>query len=334
MSANTDPAELAEAVCAGSRRALARAITLVESTRRDHRKLAAALLERLAARVDDSMRIGISGVPGVGKSTFVDAFGLHAIEQGRRVAVLSVDPSSSLSGGSILGDKTRMEQLSRHPQAFVRPSPARQSWGGVARHTCEAIALCEAARFDLTIVETVGVGQSETAVVEMTDMFVLLLMPAAGDQLQGIKRGIMELADLVLINKADGELLGAARRAADDYQQALRLIQPRSSLWTATVQVCSALDRTGIREAWETVCRYHEAMTCSGNLAARRGAQAKKSMWDEATQEWIEALRNHPTVRDRLAALEMDVSAGRLPAAVAAQQLLDAFLNRATDEHG
>ena len=323
-----DPATLAEAVRGGNRRALARAITLIESSRTEDRELAMALIERLSAGVADALRIGISGAPGVGKSTFIAAFGLVAIEQQRRVAVLSVDPSSSVGGGSILGDKTRMQELSRHPDAYVRPTPAGPMLGGVARHTPEAILLCEAAGFDLTIVETVGVGQSETAVVEMTDMFVLLLMPASGDQLQGIKRGIMELADLVLVNKADGELIRVARRAADDFQLALGLIPPRSKYWTPPVQLCSALTGEGIPAAWELVCRYHQTMTGSGAIAAKRADQAKTWMWNETTQSLIEAFRNHPKVRDRLPALEAAVAAGQLPSAVAAKQLLDAFFRQ------
>jgi len=323
-----DPATLANAVRGGNRRALAQAITLIESTRTDDREIAVALLENLSATANHAIRIGVSGVPGVGKSTFIEAFGLHVIAAGRRVAVLSVDPSSSVSGGSILGDKTRMDELSRNPHAYVRPSPAGGTLGGVARRTREAILLCEAAGFDVTIVETVGVGQSETAVVEMTDMFVLLLMPAAGDELQGIKRGIMELADLVLVNKADGELINAARRAANDYRLALSLIPPRSKRWTPAVKLCSALTGDGVPAAWEAVCCYQATMSASGELAARRANQARAWMWNETTASLIEALRNHPQVRAALPALETEVATGRLPPAIAAQRLLTVFLNR------
>ncbi|HSN51974.1 MAG TPA: methylmalonyl Co-A mutase-associated GTPase MeaB, partial [Woeseiaceae bacterium] len=223
-----DIAALAEGVTAGNRRVLAQAITLIESTRSDHRAAASALLERLMPKAGNSIRLGISGIPGVGKSTFIEALGNHVIDAGHRVAVLSVDPSSAVSGGSILGDKTRMEELSRRDEAFIRPSPAGTTLGGVTRRSREAMILCEAAGFDVIIVETVGVGQSETKVADMTDMFLLLLLPGAGDELQGIKRGIVELADLILINKADDGLVELARRAAAEYRSALQLLHPRS----------------------------------------------------------------------------------------------------------
>ncbi|MCP4041106.1 MAG: methylmalonyl Co-A mutase-associated GTPase MeaB, partial [Gammaproteobacteria bacterium] len=233
---------LAEDVRAGKRRALARAITLTESTRSDHRAASAKLLEILTPHTGDSVRIGISGVPGAGKSTFIESLGNLIIDAGHRVAVLTVDPSSVLSGGSILGDKTRMELLSRREEAYIRPSPAGRTLGGVTRNTREALLLCEAAGFDVILVETVGVGQSETAVAEMTDMFLLLLLPGGGDELQGIKRGIVELADLVLINKADGELAVAAERSALEYRSALRLLHPHSKNWNGRVETCSALN--------------------------------------------------------------------------------------------
>ena len=245
---------LADGVLDGNRRALAQAITLIESTRRDHRAAASDLLERLMPHAGGSIRLGISGVPGVGKSTFIEALGNHVIDPGHRVAVLTVDPSSAISGGSILGDKTRMELLSRRPEAYIRPSPAGKTLGGVTRRSREALILCEAAGFDVIIVETVGVGQSETKVADMTDMFVLLLLPGGGDELQGIKRGIMELADLILINKADDELKALAGRSAAEYRNALRLLHPRSANWKVEVQTCSARDGTGIAEAWEVAC--------------------------------------------------------------------------------
>lgn len=320
------PQNLAIAIRDRNRRALAQAITLIESTRADHRTIAIALLEKLAPYTGNARRIGISGAPGVGKSTFIEAFGLHLAAAGHRVAVLSVDPSSAISGGSILGDKTRMENLSRHPAAFIRPSPAGRTLGGVGRRTREAMLLCEAAGFDVVIIETVGVGQSETAVAELADMFVLLVSPAAGDDLQAIKRGIMELADLVLVNKADGELLPAARRAAADYRLALGLMQPHSKHWQVPVELCSALTGDGIAKAWDIISRYHETLSANGELASRRAAQARHWLWNELSESLMAALREHPQVRQRLAELEAEVTAGRLPPTVAAQQLLQLFM--------
>ncbi len=325
---NADVAKLAGGVRDGNRRALARAITLVESTRKDHREVAIELLELLATDRPRTIRIGISGVPGVGKSTFIEAFGLHVIDSGHRVAVLSVDPSSAISGGSILGDKTRMEKLSANIAAFIRPSPSGQTLGGVARRSREAMMVCEAAGFDVVIIETVGVGQSETAVAEMTDMFLLLLLPAAGDELQGIKRGIIELADLIMVNKADGELIPAARRAAADYRLALGLMQPRSKQWRVPVELCSAVTGDGIADAWNTVEHYRAVMTASGELETRRSSQARKWMWSEMSENLIAAFKEHPKVCSRLPELEAAVMAGKLPATVAAQQLLEVFLER------
>jgi LAO/AO transport system kinase len=322
-----DPEALAAAVLAGERRALARAITLIESTRRDHREQAIELLERLTPHAGNSIRLGISGVPGVGKSTFIEAFGNHIIDQQHQVAVLSVDPSSALSGGSILGDKTRMEQLSRRAEAFIRPSPAGKTLGGVARRTREAMLLCEAAGFDVVIIETVGVGQSETTVAEMTDLFILLLLPSGGDELQGIKRGIMELADLILINKADGDLAIAANRTAADYRNALRLLRPRSPHWTVPVQTCSAINKLGIDSVWETVQRYQEALSAHGEITTRRAAQARAWMWSETSESLIAALKEHSQVRRRLPELEAAVTEGRLPPTLAARQLIEIFLH-------
>ena len=246
---------LIDAVLSGERRALARAITLIESTRSDHHVEANRLLEALMPHTGNSIRVGISGAPGVGKSTFIEALGNHVIDQGHKVAVLTVDPSSAISGGSILGDKTRMETLARRPEAYVRPSPSGNTLGGVTRRSRETLLLCEAAGFDVIFVETVGVGQSETRVAEMTDMFVLLLQPGAGDELQGIKRGIMELADLVLINKADGPLKRIAEESSVEFRNALRLLRPRIEGWKVPVQTCSSLERDGIDEAWKAVLR-------------------------------------------------------------------------------
>ncbi|MCW8872033.1 MAG: methylmalonyl Co-A mutase-associated GTPase MeaB [Xanthomonadales bacterium] len=319
---------LADAVLGGDRRALARAITLAESTRRDHRAAARALLERLVPHAGKSIRLGISGAPGVGKSTFIEALGNHLIDAGHRVAVLTVDPSSAISGGSILGDKTRMETLSRRPEAYIRPSPSGNTLGGVARRSRESLLLCEAAGFDVIIVETVGVGQSETKVAEMTDMFLLLLQPGGGDELQGIKRGIMELADLVLVNKADGDLEQLAANSARDYRNALGLLHPRSADWKVEVRTCSALNGAGVAEAWDIVLRHHEALDSSGELAARRSGQSREWMWSELQDNLIADLKDNAAVRKRLLALEAAVSEGRMPAATAAGQLLEIYLDR------
>lgn len=321
-----ETAALADDVFKGSRRALAQAITLIESTRSDHRAAAADLLQRLMPHAGNSIRLGISGVPGVGKSTFIEALGNHVIDAGHRVAVLTVDPSSAISGGSILGDKTRMESLSRRPEAYIRPSPSGNTLGGVTRRSREALILCEAAGFDVVIVETVGVGQSETKVAEMTDMFVLLQLPGGGDELQGIKRGIMELADLVLINKADDEMQALAGRSAADYRNALHLLHPRTAGWNVEVRTCSARDCTGIAEAWEIVLQHHDMLKVSGQLKSRRAAQARDWMWTEVNDSLLTELQNDPEVRKQIPELEAAASEGRMPPTTAARQLLDIFL--------
>jgi LAO/AO transport system kinase len=323
-----ESAALADGVLAGDRRALAQAITLIESTRSDHRAAASDLLERLMPFAGNSIRLGVSGVPGVGKSTFVEALGNHVIEAGHRVAVLTVDPSSAISGGSILGDKTRMELLSRRPEAYIRPSPAGNTLGGVTRRSREALILCEAAGFDVIIVETVGVGQSETKVADMTDMFMLLLLPGGGDELQGIKRGIMELADLILINKADDELQALAGRSAAEYRNALRLLHPRSADWKVEVLTCSARDGTGIAEAWDITLQHRDILEASGELMARRAVQARDWMWSEVNDNLISALQSDPEVRKRIPELETAASEGKIPPVIAARQLLDIFLKR------
>jgi LAO/AO transport system kinase len=323
-----DPVKLAEAVFAGDRRALARAVTLVESSRKDHQILAAELMEHLSPFSGTSIRIGISGVPGVGKSTFIEAFGNYLLGLDHRVAVLSVDPTSSLSGGSILGDKTRMPGLAREQAAFIRPSPAGDTLGGVARHTRECIVVCEAGGFDVVIVETVGVGQSETAVADMTDMFVLLLLPDAGDELQGIKRGIVELADLVLVNKADGELEAHAQRSAAEYANAMRLIRPRSPNWEVPVRTCSALTGTGVPDVWSLVEKYRTSMGDSGELGARRAEQARSWLWDEVSAELIDALKADAEVSKRLPEVEQLVIEGTLTPAAAARSLVESFAER------
>ena len=316
---------LADALIQGDRRALAQAITLVESSRPDHRPLADRLLEILLPRTGRSIRIGISGAPGVGKSTFIESFGLHLLSRGHRLAVLAVDPSSRLGGGSILGDKTRMTRLAGEAKAFIRPSPAGGTLGGVARRTREAMLMVEAAGYDVVLVETVGVGQSETAVADMTDMFLLMLLPGSGDDLQGIKRGIVELADLILVNKADGALKELASRTAADYQHALRLLHPASPGWTPEVQICSALEGTGIPEAWATIERFRATLGDAA-IAARRAGQAKAWLRAELSDSLLAVLAGHPRVRDRLPALEGEVAAGRLAPGAAARLLLAEFL--------
>ena len=325
-----DPVALAAAIRAGDRRALARAITLIESSREDHRRAAEALLETaLRPAPTGSIRLGISGVPGVGKSTFIEALGRHIIGAGHRLAVLAIDPSSRRGGGSILGDKTRMPELARNDAAFIRPSPAGGTLGGVARRTRETLLLCEAAGFDVVIVETVGIGQSETAVADMVDMFVLLMLPGGGDELQGIKKGVVELADLILVNKADGEFAPAAQRAVADYRGALRLLRPASSHWKPEVLAVSALTGTNIDKMWQTVGRYRRAVEKDGALAARRGEQARAALWAEIAAGLLDQLRLSPLLRDRLPAIEAEIMDGRAAPAVAARRLLEAFLGGA-----
>ena len=313
---------LAQQILAGDRRALAKGITLVESTRADHGEQAVQLLAELMPHTGKSIRIGVSGAPGVGKSTFIESLGNYLTGQGHQVAVLAVDPTSAVSGGSILGDKTRMETLSVNPKAFVRPSPAGTTLGGVTRRTRESLLLCEAAGYDVIIIETVGVGQSETAVSDMTDMFLLLLSPGGGDDLQGIKRGIMELADLVLVNKADGEQASIAEQTASDYRGALQFMQARTPSWRPQVATCSALGQQGIEQAWETIQQFKTVLSASGELEALRAQQAKAWMWAEAAEALIAELKNHPQVKALVPELEQGVLAGEIPAIVAAQKLI------------
>ena len=328
MTAATDPTsdDIASGVRAGDRRALARAITLVESTRREDQAPANRLLEILTPRAGHSLRIGVTGVPGVGKSTFIEALGNHLIDIGHRVAVLAVDPSSAISGGSILGDKTRMERLGRRDEAYIRPSPAGRTLGGVTRHTRETMLIVEAAGFDVVLVETVGVGQSETAVADMTDLFLLLLLPGGGDELQGIKRGIVERADLVLVNKCDGEMKAAATRSAADYRNALHLLHPRSTNWEVPVETCSALDDTGMAGIWDTMRRFRQVMTDSGELASNRSRQAHAWLWAEMAETLADRLRDDAEMRQRIATIEAAVGSGQASPRVAARQMVEIYL--------
>lgn len=315
--------ELARAVLAGDRRALARAITLVESGRADHRADAVALIEALRGSQRQALRIGLSGTPGVGKSTFIETFGLMLVDQGRKVAVLAVDPSSARNGGSILGDKTRMERLARAPHAFIRPSPAQAQLGGVARRSREAVQLCEAADFDVVLIETVGVGQSETMVAEICDLFVLLLAPAGGDELQGVKRGIMEIADLILVNKADGDLAAAAMRTMADYASALQLLRrrPQDPEGFPKTLAVSALTGAGIDAAWDAMQALAQWRKTQGHWTTRRGAQACAWFAHEVRQGLLAALQD-PEIATRMAALSQTVATGaRSPDAAAAEML-------------
>lgn len=327
MTDASPPEELVAGVIAADRRALARAITLVESTRPDHRQQAAALLDALIDRTGRAVRVGISGPPGVGKSTFIEALGTHVTGEGHRVAVLAVDPTSARTGGSILGDKTRMTELARNPAAFIRPSPSGGELGGVARRTREVMLLCEAAGFDVVLVETVGVGQSELAVADLVDLFVLLASPSGGDDLQGIKRGIMELADLVVVTKADGELEPAARHAAADLRRALQLLRPRHEGLTTPTLLVSSPTGAGIPDVWERVTAAHRHLAETGQLPHLRAGQARAWMWDEVRSGLMERFRADTDAAADLHEREVAVSRGEQSPTAAAQAILDHFLH-------
>jgi LAO/AO transport system kinase len=314
--------ELAAAVRGGDRAALPRAITLVESTRADHRDRAQQLLLALMPAAGNAHHVGITGVPGVGKSTTIEALGMYLIRRGHRVAVLAVDPSSTRTGGSILGDKTRMPQLATHPDAYIRPSPTSGTLGGVAKATRETIVLLEAAGFDVILVETVGVGQSEVAVSNMVDTFVFLTLARTGDQLQGIKKGVLELADIVVVNKADGEHLREARKAARDLSGVIRLIYPRKTLWRPPVLTMSALEGTGLEELWETVERHRQVLTEAGEFEARRRTQQVDWTWQMVRDTVLDRVLSNPDVRKARAEVERQVLAGELTPTLAAQQIL------------
>ena len=326
----TDIQDLKDRILARDRRALARAITLIESNRADHRAEATALLDALAGAGRQAMRIGLSGTPGVGKSTFIEAFGMMLIGQGLTVAVLAIDPSSTRSGGSVLGDKTRMERLSREPGAFIRPSPSQTALGGVARRTREAVALCEAAGFDVVLIETVGVGQSETMAAEMSDLFVLLMAPAGGDELQGVKRGIMEIADLILVNKADGDLKAAATRTAADYSGALRLLRkrPQDPTGFPKAMLVSAVEGTGLSEAWGEMQALADWRREQGHWDARRAEQGRRWFEEDVRNGLLARLLADPDLKKRMERLGHAVETGGRTPGAAAAEVLDALADK------
>ncbi|MEQ3549304.1 methylmalonyl Co-A mutase-associated GTPase MeaB [Pseudonocardia nematodicida] len=322
---NPDPAELARGVLAGDRTLLARAITLVESSRADHQRAAQELLLELTPKAGNAFRVGISGVPGVGKSTFIEAMGTRLTGRGHRVAVLAVDPSSTRTRGSILGDKTRMPRLAVDPDAFVRPSPSAGTLGGVARRTRETMVVMEAAGFDVVLVETVGVGQSETTVAGMVDTFLFLTIARTGDSLQGIKKGILELADVVAVNKADGDHERAARAAARELAGALHMMVPASAHWRTPVLSCSAQTGMGLDSVWEKVTDHHTALEKAGELATRRADQQVDWMWQMVRDRLMDRVLLDPGVRESLPSLTTEVRSGELTPTLAAQALLDAL---------
>jgi LAO/AO transport system kinase len=311
-----------DGLLAGDRRVLSKAITLVESTLAEHRDLAQGVVDAVLDHTGKAVRLGITGVPGVGKSTFIESFGMMLIDNGLKVAVLAIDPSSSRSGGSILADKTRMERLSVADGAFIRPSPSGGTLGGVARMTRETMLLCEAAGFDVIIVETVGVGQNEATVAGMVDFFLILMLTGAGDELQGIKKGILELADALAVNKADGDNAEKAEKTRKELEMAMHLMQPSSTTWTPPVLTCSALTTAGLSDIWETVRNHHEKMTGTGELAAKRKEQALQWMWSLIREGLSDRFHRHPEIRRHLGATVAKVRQGEVAPTTAAQNLL------------
>lgn len=314
-------APFARGIRAGDRAVLARAITLIESKRADHRQSAHLLVQELLPQTGKAIRLGITGAPGTGKSTTIDVLGTHLTAKGHKVAVLAVDPSSTRTGGSILGDKTRMATLGQDPNAFIRPSPSSGTLGGVAAKTRETMLLCEAAGFDVVIVETVGVGQSETTVADMTDFFLALMIAGAGDELQGIKKGVIELADMIAVNKADGDNVQRAKAAAAEYRAALNILAPRSPNWSPPVLAYSAVTGNGIEDLWSKVTGYRDTMTKTGELAARRREQQVKWMWSMLEERLTARLRSDTAVRAKLRAAETAVAAGKLAPTLAVEQI-------------
>jgi GTPase len=320
---NLPSADLVRGVRSGDRATLARAITMIESKRADHRKTAHHLVQELLPLTGKAVRLGITGAPGVGKSTTIDVLGTYLTGKGHKVAVLAVDPSSTRTGGSILGDKTRMAQLASDPRAFVRPSPSSGTLGGVAAKTRETMLVCEAAGYDVVVVETVGIGQSETAVADMTDFFLVLMLPGAGDELQGLKKGIVELADMIAINKSDGDNIERARLAAAEYRAALNILVPRSASWSPPVITYSALAGNGIAELWAQVIAHREKMTGSGELMARRREQQVKWMWTMLDERLTSRLRSDASVRVTLRQMEGQVAAGKLAPTLAVEEIAE-----------
>ncbi|MEM6725625.1 MAG: methylmalonyl Co-A mutase-associated GTPase MeaB [Bacteroidota bacterium] len=320
--------KLLEGIRAGNRVVLSQAITLVESSRPDHQEKAQQLLEACLPFSGDAVRIGITGTPGVGKSTFIEAFGQHLSERKRKIAVLAVDPSSQLSKGSILGDKTRMAQLSVDPNTFIRPSAAGESLGGVARKTRESMILCEAAGFDVVLVETVGVGQSEIAVHSMVDFFLLLLLPGSGDELQGIKRGIVEMADLVAVNKSDGQNLEKAKQSKRAYRNALHLYPPKGNEWIPQVQLVSALERKGLKEIYETILNYERVTKTNDSWKSKRKSQNAYWFHEALKGQLFESMNQHPVIKSRLEAVKKKVIEGEMSAWKAANELVEKLINR------
>jgi LAO/AO transport system kinase len=325
QASETRTSEVCDAIRAGDRRAIARTITLLESTRADHAESGQEILDALVPETGGSVRVGITGPPGVGKSTFIEALGLHLVERGHRVAVLAVDPSSPVTGGSILGDKTRMERLAQCEAAFIRPSPSGGSLGGVAQRTRESMLVCEAAGFDVVIVETVGIGQSEVTVAGMVDFFLVLLQPGSGDELQGIKKGVLELADGLAVNKADGDGRALAERARQEHQRALSLLRPLSPSWRPQVLAVSSLTGEGIDAVWAMVLAHRETLQASGEAATRRREQTRAWMWSLVDEGLRQAFRRHPAVSARIRTLENQVESLETTPARAARALLDAF---------
>jgi LAO/AO transport system kinase len=319
---SADVARLARGIRAGDRAALSRAITLIESKRADHRRGAAALMQALVGATGKAVRVGVTGAPGVGKSTTIDALGTMLTKQGRKVAVLAVDPSSRRTGGSILADKTRMARLANDANAFIRPSPASGTLGGVAARTRETMLLCEAAGYDVVLVETIGVGQSEIAVADMTDFFLLLMLPGAGDELQGLKKGVVELADMIAVNKADGDNVARAKVAAAEYRAALHILTPRSANWSPPVVTYSALTGEGVAALWAHVLDHCEKLTAAGELASRRAEQQVKWMWAMLEERLFAPLRSDRAIKAALASIEAEVAAGTLAPAAAVDKIV------------
>jgi LAO/AO transport system kinase len=319
---SADVARLARGIRAGDRAVLSRAITLIESKRADHRRSAAALMQALVGATGKAVRVGVTGAPGVGKSTTIDALGTMLTKQGRKVAVLAVDPSSRRTGGSILADKTRMARLANDANAFIRPSPASGTLGGVAARTRETMLLCEAAGYDVVLVETIGVGQSEIAVADMTDFFLLLMLPGAGDELQGLKKGVVELADMIAVNKADGDNVARAKVAAAEYRAALHILTPRSANWSPPVVTYSALTGEGVAALWAHVLDHREKLTAAGELASRRAEQQVKWMWAMLEERLFAPLRSDRAIKAALASIEAEVAAGTLAPAAAVDKIV------------